>query len=104
MNGEIKRGKEIEKLCGGTYSTECSDIGSLLYHIEENTTSPALRRNLKNSRKYIGTLYDEDSDLVYGEVIKKNRNSMLHGESAAPAEVGVVLNMTSLLVWTEYFG
>lgn len=110
FDGTIKTDREIRQLGGGTYgppddpneADECSDIGSLLYHIEKEVAGPKLRNHLEETRRHIGKLYDVPSDEVYGGVIKDNRNTTLHGETRAPAEIGVILNLAGLLIWSNY--
>jgi hypothetical protein len=112
MNGDLKPGEEILRLGGGTYGPpekgdeydKCSDIGSLLLHIEQEVAAPNLRNHLEDARRHIGDLYEVSPSRVYGKVIKAKRNDSLHGQDEAPAEVGVLLNLTSLLIWSSYLG
>lgn len=110
IDGKIKPGCEILKLGGGSYGppedpnevNDCSDLGSLLFHIEMKVADSELKEQLENTRQHIGDLYRISADEVYGGVIKENRNSSLHGEAEAPAETGIALNLVSLLIWSKY--
>jgi len=108
LNGEIKQGRKIRKLSDSKspqyrhYNDSkdvCSNIGTLLWHLETEIVQPRHRSLFKNMRKAVGEIYDHPPGYVYG-LFNDQRNHSLHGRNRAPKDYGILLNYICLVIWT----
>lgn len=104
MDGKVKPGRKVRKLSPTReyHTQECSDIGSLLWHLETEVASPSLRTRLYQMRQEMALFFGCDAQHAYGEV-KSERNDSLHGYKMAEQEFGVILNIICLVAWEFIF-
>lgn len=112
ISGRVKPGHVILGLDNRIYGPledpdkpdVCSNIGDLLHHIEHVVADDELRRQLEQARAYSARLYDKSAEEVYGGIIASNRHRSVHGETEAPAELGVLQTLTGILICSKYSG
>lgn len=104
IGGKVRQNRRIRKLGPREqrdyYSPEdtCSDLGSLIWHLETEVTRPEHEVRMAELREEIGELYDTEPNYVYG-MLRNFRNNSLHGQTQGVKERGVLLNIISMVSW-----
>lgn len=98
-DGVIKSGETLEG-DGRTYTSgnRCSSLRDLLHHVEHNTLGSSVVNELDDLTSEIETFGDGDE--AYS-MIYNWRNTLLHGEDSWDFQYGILMNLISLLVWSE---
>lgn len=102
IDGTVKSGRKVRRLgSDDSYFTEgdiCSDIGSLLFHLEEEVADDYLRDSLEELRIEIAKFGHDDASRAYG-LIKEWRNGLLHGQHKPIGQFLINMNLVFFLMW-----
>lgn len=101
LDGIVREDREVlaYKRDNYTEKDEVSNVGHLLWHLEQDVATEPLRSRLEDFRVAVCDFFkiDGDHSPAYG-YISNQRNSVLHGQMRARAEFGILLNLISLII------